>query len=112
VVNQGDQTRNTPERRVQRDFVEVLDDNVVVVTGEVIAIVPAGDEWKSLAGTDAVYVHSLECNPRRDSVPGAAEQIHRVAAGYNATEDFLEMKLRTAGLWIGVVLPIEYEYPH
>ena len=44
--------------------------------------------------------------------PRAAEQIDGMAARDETAEDFLEVKLGTAGLGIPGILPVEDEYPH
>jgi hypothetical protein len=44
--------------------------------------------------------------------PGAAQQVDRMTARNYPTENLLKMKLRTAGLGIPAILPVEDEYPH
>jgi hypothetical protein len=56
---------------------------------------------------DPVQIHAL-----RSSRPGAAQQVDRVTARDYPTENLLKMKLRTAGLRIPAILPVEDEYPH
>jgi hypothetical protein len=57
-------------------------------------------------------VKPVRVRPSWCAFPGAAEEVDAVAAQDNAAEDFLEVKLGTAGLWIFKVLPVQNEYPH
>jgi hypothetical protein len=106
VVDECYQSPVAPERSVQRDLVEILDDAVVVVTGERFQVVPAREKWKCVAATDTVYIDAIEGKPRRCTLPRAAEEIDLMPSRHYAAENLPEMELGTAGLGIFGVLPV------
>jgi hypothetical protein len=59
-----------------------------------------------------VDIYSIQNFALRSGRPGATQQIDRVTSRNYPTENLLKMKLRSAGLWIQTILPVEDEYPH
>ena len=112
MVHERNEFLYSPQRRVQRDLVEILDHDIVVVHREVARVVAASEERVRLAIPDAVHIDSVESHSRLSPFPGAAKKVHLVAARDNPAEDFPEVKLGSACLRILVVLPVENEYPH
>src|SRR3954467_7486005 len=104
MVHQRDDLAHAPQRRVERDFVEILDHHIVVVRGEILRVVAASEEWVGLTIANPVDIDALQIHTRGRVSPGAAEKIDAVSTGYDATEDFPEVNLGAACLWIFVVL--------
>lgn len=48
----------------------------------------------------------------RRTLPRAAEKINAMASRADAAENFPQVQLGAAGLRVGVILPVEYKYPH
>jgi hypothetical protein len=112
VMNQSHELWNAPQGSVERNLVQILDDDVIVVRAQVLFEVPPGEKRISTAIPDAMDLDPVEIDARRRSLPGAAEKIDAVSPGSQSREDFPEMKLSAASLRIFVVQPVEYEYPH
>jgi hypothetical protein len=112
MVHEGDQLSRTPEWGVEWNLVQILDDDVVVVLRQMPTVVPLGDEWVGMAGTDPMRFDAIEIGATRGVCPAAAQQIDAVASRRDPTEDFLKVKLRAACLRVGDVLPVENEYAH
>jgi hypothetical protein len=71
-----------------------------------------GEKWIRVARADSVNGDPVQIRALGSVQPRAAEQIDSMAARDDAAEDFLEVKLGTAGLRILRILPVEDEYPH
>src|ERR1700694_3181145 len=112
MVNQRNQLRHAPEWRVERNLVQILDHNVVLVRRQLGRVITVSEKRIGLTRPDPMNVDSIEIHSRRRILPGAAKKIPLVPARDDATEDFLEVKLGAPRLWILVILPVEYEYAH
>jgi hypothetical protein len=112
VVNEGHELPRPPERGVQGDLVQVFDDDIVVVPGEILPIITVRNKRVAVTSADPVNVDPILNFALRSGRPGAAQQVDRVAARNYPTENLLKMKLCTAGLGIPAILPVEDEYPH
>jgi hypothetical protein len=106
MVDQRHEVANAPQRRVERNLVQVLDDDVVVVARETLAIVAVGQKWISVTCADAVNFDSVRSFALRRAHPGAAQKVNAMAPRNNPTEDFLEVKLGAAGLRVLEILPV------
>jgi hypothetical protein len=112
MVHEGHELSRTPERSVERDLVQILDDDVVVVPGEFFPVIAVGEKWIGVTGADPVHVDPVQTLALRSGRPGAAQQVDGMTACNYPTENLLKMKLRTAGLGIPAILPVEDEYAH
>jgi hypothetical protein len=106
MVDQSYEVAHAPERRVEGNLVEVLDDDIVLVAREILAIVPVGQKWIRLACPDAVDVDSVHVLALGSALPGAAEQVDLMTPRDNPAENFLEVKLGAAGLRVFDILPV------
>ena len=111
-MNECNEPWNAPQRSVERNLVEVLDDDVIVIGAQILFEVPPRDKWIGAATSNAVDLDAAEVGARRRRFPRAAEEVHAVAKSNQPRENFPEVKLSAASLRILVVLPVEYEYPH
>jgi hypothetical protein len=112
MVHQGHELPRSPERCVEGNLVQILDDNIVVVPGEILPIIAAREKGVAVTSADPVNVDSIQSFALRSGRPGAAQQVDCVTARNYPTENLLKMKLRAAGLGIPAILPVEDEYPH
>jgi len=112
VVNECHELPRPPERCVQGDLVQILDDHIVVVPDEILPIIAVREKWIGVTSADPMNVDPIQNLALRSGRPGAAQQVDRVTARNYPTENLLKMKLCTAGLGIPAILPVEDEYPH
>src|SRR5712671_202398 len=112
MVNQRHEFAHSPHRRVQGNLVEVLDDDVVIVRRELGRVVSVCKERVCLTSPDSVNVDAIELDALGRVSPRAVKQIHAMSTRDDAAEDFLEVELGAACLWILVILPVQYEYAH
>src|SRR5688500_15310335 len=112
MVHQRDEPPRWPQGREERNLVDVLDDTVEGVGGQVSRIVSAGEEWIGVARADAVHFDTFERRAGGSAWPRAAEQRNLMTARGNPAEDLPEMKLGSTSMRIFVVLPVQHEYPH
>src|SRR6267154_923500 len=112
MVYQRNELPYAPERGVEGNLVQILDDDIVVVAGEILCVVPPGKKWICMTGADSVNVDPIQTRARGRIRPRAAQQINGVTAGDDAAENLPEMKLGTTGLRILVILPVKDKYPH
>jgi hypothetical protein len=112
MVNESYELPRLPERRVQGNFVQILDDDIVVVPDKILSIIAVRHKGIGVTSADAVNVDSIQNYALRSARPGAAQQVDRMTARYYPTENLLKVKLCTAGLGIPAILPVENEYPH
>src|SRR5207253_1618269 len=89
MVNEHDELVQTPQRRVQRHFVQVLDDHVVIVAGEMSTVVALSDERIGMTSPGAVNFDPAKVGPSWGVEPAAAKQINAVAAVDDTAENFL-----------------------
>src|SRR6267143_1565147 len=111
-MDQSHELWNAPQRSVERNLVQILDDDVIVVRAQILFEVPPREERVSGAISDAVDFDASEIDALRRPLPGTAQKVDAVTASGQSCEDLPEMKLGAARLRIFVVLPVEYEYPH
>jgi hypothetical protein len=112
VVDESNKPFNAPERSVERDFVQILDHDVVVVAAEVLLEIAPGEKCVGVSIPYPMDIESVEVHAWLRVVPGAAEKIHGVTMRDDSREDFPQMKLGSARVRILVILPVEDEYPH
>jgi hypothetical protein len=112
MVNESYELPRLPERSVQGNFVQILDDDIVVVPREILPVITVREKGIGVTGADPVNVDPIESFARLSGRPGAAQQVDRMTARYYPTENLLKVKLCTAGLGIPAILPVENEYPH
>src|SRR5690242_4130188 len=112
MMDECDESSDLPKRSVQRNLVQILDDDVVIVFREMMPEILSGNEGVSVPGADSMNVDTVEIHAALHLRPAAAQQVDPVSARDDATEDLLEMKFGAPGLRIGNVLPIENEYAH
>jgi hypothetical protein len=112
VVNEGNELPGPPERCVKGNLVQILDDDIVVVPREILAIIAVRPKWIAVTGANPVNVDPVQCFALRCGRPGAAQEVDCMTARNYPTENLLKVKLRTAGLGIPGILPVEDEYPH
>jgi hypothetical protein len=112
MVNQRDKFSDSPPRSVQRDLVEILNDDIVFIAFEMLGVVRPSDERIGVSRSSAMHLDAIQIHSLRSVRPRAAQQIDAVAECHDATENLLKVKLGSAGLRIGDVLPVENEYPH
>src|SRR6267143_3402512 len=112
MVYERNEFPHAPERRVERNLVQILDDDIVIVAGEILRVVSPGEKWISMPGADTVNVDPIQIRARRRIRPRAAQQINGMTAGDDAAENLPEVKLGTTGLRILVIQPVKDKYPH
>jgi hypothetical protein len=112
MVHEGHELPRPPERRVERNLIQILDHDIVVVPGELFPVIAVGEKWITVTRSDPVNVDPVQIVALWSGRPGAAKQVDRMTARNYPTENLLKVKLCTAGLGIPAILPIEDEYPH
>ena len=112
MVDESDELCDTPQRGVKGNLVEILYHYIVIVAGQVPAVVALRQERISVSRADAMHVNAIEVDAPRHIRPGTAQKINAVAKGHDTTENLLKMKLGSARLRIGDILPVEDEYAH
>jgi len=112
MVNEGNELSRAPERCVQRDLVQILDDDIVIVPCEILPIIAVRDKGIGMTSADPVNVDPIQNLALRSTRPGATQQVNRVTTRNYPTENLLKVKLCTTGLGISAILPVEDEYPH
>src|SRR6267378_978531 len=112
VMNQGHELWQAPQRSIERNLVQVLDDDVIVVPAEILFEVPPREKRVRTAIPYSVHLDPLEIGALLCPLPRTAEKVDAVTAGSQSCEDLPEVKLGAASLRVFVVLPVEYEYPH
>src|SRR6266496_58928 len=112
MVHEHDKLACLPAGCVERDFIQILYDDVVVVASEILVVVSLRDEGIGVSRPNSMNVDTIKGHARRSIGPGATKQIDVVPASHDSSEDFPEMKLGTPRLRIGVILPVEDEDAH
>ena len=112
MVYQDDEFARLPSRGIERNLIQILHDDVIVVGSEILLVVSLRDEWIGVSRPNSMNVDTIEGNVRRSIAPSATQQIDVVPTSHDSAEDFPEMKLGTPRLRIGVILPVEDEYAH
>ena len=112
MVNKCYELANAPQRSVQRNLVQIFYDDIVVVPRQMPAVVALRDERVGVTRTNAVNTDPVQIDALWNVGPGATKQVDPMTETDYATEYLVQMQLGAAGLGIGVVLPVENEYPH
>src|SRR5437667_12585301 len=112
MVHQDNKLTRLPAGCVERDLIQILQDDVVVIESEILVVVSLRDERIGVSRPNSMNVDTIEGNARRSIAPSATQQIDVVPTSHDSAEDFPEMKLGTPRLRIGVILPVEDEYAH
>ena len=68
-----------PARRVEWNLVEVFDDNVVLLGGEALAVIPACMERKRVTGSDAMNIDTVGEAAWLGSGPPACQQVYAIS---------------------------------
>jgi hypothetical protein len=106
MVNEGYELPGSPERCVQGNLVQILDDDIVLVTREILPVIAVREKGIGVASADAVNVDSIQSFALWSGRPGAAQQVDCMTARNYPTENLLKVKLCTAGLGIPAILPV------
>src|SRR5690606_32622141 len=83
-----------PERREQRDLVQVLDHDVELEVPEVAAVIGRCRQTECMAPARAVHVHPVHDLALRGARPAGNEQRHLVAPRREPAEDLVQVDLR------------------
>ena len=111
VRDQRDGRLRAPPRRVERNLVDVLDENVGPAV-QVLPVVAVREERKGVSRADAEHLDPIDPRARRTARPPAAEQPYLVPLRGEPAEDLVEMNLRAAGLRILEILPVHEQDAH
>jgi hypothetical protein len=106
MVNEGNELPRLPERCVQGNLVQILDDDIVVVPDKILPVIAVREKGIGVTSADAVNVDSIQSFALRSGRPGAAQQVDCMTARNYPTENLLKVKLCTAGLGIPAILPV------
>src|SRR5438552_2118125 len=109
---QRDEPRNPPQWSIERNLVQVLDDDIIVLAGELFRVVAVHDEWKAVARANAMDGDSVEHSVSRRFAEAGAQKIDPVSGDDDAPKNLVEMDLRPARLWIEMILPVDDEDLH
>src|SRR5579863_9733192 len=112
MVDEAHDWRRLPVRRPERDFVEILDEDVVRARRKQRFVVPARMQRIGVPRADAIDLYPVELSPRRRAVPTGAHERHLVAVANETPEDLVQMLFRTARLRILAILPIDNADAH
>src|SRR2546422_9805192 len=112
MVHQHDKLARLPGGGVERGFIQILYDDVVVIASEILVVVSLRDERIGVSRPNSMNVDTIKRHARWSIGPRATQQIDVVPASHDSAENFPEMKLGTPRLRIGVILPVEDEYAH
>jgi hypothetical protein len=104
--DEGHGAPRAPERSVQRNLVDVLDEDVEP-GAEVPMVVAARVEWEGVPRADAVDRESIDRCALRRPGPPATEERDLVTARRQTAKDLVEMDLGAASLWILTILPVD-----
>ena len=107
VRNDRHRRRARPARRVQRNLVDILNEDVKVLRAQCPLKGPARFERKGRAGPHSHDLHPIEQRARSTAGPAAAQQDDLVPARREPAEDFVQVSFGAAGLRILPVLPVD-----
>ena len=96
VRHEHDQLWEPPCRRVQRDLVDVFDDDVESTIDELRVPVSSRQKGKRCARTDPVDFDSVKHGARRAAWPPAAQQHDLVSFRGQSPEDLVQVNLGAA----------------
>jgi len=109
MMDQQDERPPAPERREERDLVQVLDDEVEAATPELGANVPRRGEPVRVAAPDAMDLEAVDLGPGRRARPSGRNERDLVPPPRQAAEDLVQVDLRAAGLGVQAILPVQDE---
>ena len=107
VRDQGHHGGRLPPRGEDRHLVDVFDQHIEVLIGEVRVPVRAHEQRKRGSRSDAVYLDAVERGAWRAAGPPTAEQHDMVPTAGQPSEDLVEMNLGAAGEWVFPTLPVD-----
>src|SRR5689334_2487150 len=87
MVYERDQLFCVPQRRIQRDLIQILNDDIVALFREVVAVMALRQKRVGMSRSDSVNVDPIELDSVRYVRPAAAQQIDAVPASDDSTED-------------------------
>jgi len=99
VWDERDRSLCAPARRIQRDLVDVLDDDVGPAR-ELLVVKAARAKRKGMARPDAIDVNAVERCTRRTARPAAAQQPYFMAHLCETSKNLVQMDLSSARLRI------------
>jgi len=100
-----------PSRRVQRNLVDVLDENV----GPASLRLPERtfcQERECVAMPDAEYVDPIERRAGRTPGPAPTQQPNFMSVRGEAAEDLVQMNLGATRQWVLAILPVHEQDAH
>ena len=111
-MDESDQALYPPQRRVQRGFVQILDDDIVLPPREVLPVISEREKRIRVPRANPVHVNTVEHGLSRRILPAAAEEIDFVTPHCESAEYLMKVQLRSAGLRIFAVEPVQDEDAH
>jgi hypothetical protein len=112
VMNQSNDWRSIPPRSVQRNLVQVFDENVITVSREPLAKIFSRVELKRKSRSDTMNVDAIEKRPVCAAAPSACQEIDAMPLRDNATKNLMEVNFGTPAVGILSVVPVDDENPH
>src|SRR5687768_6565412 len=101
-----------PQGRVERNLVDVLDQQIPWRAGERAPIVLMRERAERRPGPDAMDVHTIDAGTTLGARPSAAEKGDVMSAARQTAEDLVQMDLGAPALRVFDVLPVDEQKPH
>src|SRR5688572_27011416 len=101
-----------PQWRIERNLVDVLDQQIPRRAGERAPIVRMRERAERRPGPDAMDVHTIDARATLGTEPAAAEQGDLVSTARQTAEDLVQMDLGAPALRVFDVLPVDEQEPH
>src|SRR5690606_12085876 len=98
-----------PDGREDRDLVEVLDQQIVPLSQQLAAVVPAHEQGECMAAADPVHVHPVDHGAGGRAGPARNEQADLVAPRGKSAEHVVQVDFRATCLRVQPILPVDDE---
>src|SRR3989449_2895051 len=99
-------------RKIQRDLVQVFDQNVVAAGAQPSPHRAPGEQGEAVAAGDAVRLNPVQVRARRRAPPAARDEVNFVSRPHQPPEDLMQVNLRAPGMRILGVVPVDEQDPH
>ena len=111
VRDEGHHRGRLPPRREDRHLVDILDQDVEVLVGEVRMPMPTHQHGEGGTRPDAVHLDAVERGAGGTAGPPTAEQHHVVPSAGEPSENLVQMNLSAAGERVLPTLPVDDRDP-
>src|SRR5687767_6314194 len=112
MMHQRGNRGSAPTGSIQRNLVEVLDENVVSLRLQALAEISCGPELESVAAPDSMNVHSIEISAGCTAFPSAREHVYAISQGGYPAEYLVEVNFSASTVRVFSIVPVDDKNAH